>query len=96
MPLDEDAVSGQYAIGQIENALEKTPHGKRETIAKEISAFAKHLQKTYFSLKEGDTCPHCAKGRVQYITESFPYSTEHWWCENCNSTFKINFTPCGV
>jgi len=47
-------------------------------------------------LQLNDKCPNCIKnnmdkiGRLVYMYEYFPYSDEHLWCENCNSTYSLN------
>lgn len=39
----------------------------------------------------GDICPHCGKGKLVYVSGSFPYSEEYLWCKDCNSTFNIKY-----
>jgi len=34
------------------------------------------------------TCANCGKSEVEFMREVIPYSMEHFWCEECNSTFQ--------
>jgi len=46
-------------------------------------------------LQLNDKCPNCIKnnskkiGRLVYMYEHFPYSNEHLWCKECNSTYSL-------
>ena len=39
----------------------------------------------------GDICPQCNEDKLKYMYEYFPYTDEHLWCEECNSTFNIKY-----
>ena len=47
-------------------------------------------------LSVDDTCPHCFKCGLKYITADYPYSEEHLQCPYCDSTYpfwEINGAP---
>lgn len=44
-------------------------------------------------VKEGDECPHCKKGCLEFIrgTEhKLHYSTDHLMCNKCDSTYCLD------
>ncbi len=34
-------------------------------------------------------CPHCKEGELEYISGVEPWSTEHYQCNRCDSTYCI-------
>lgn len=44
--------------------------------------------KTHYPIIKSE-CPICLNGKIKYMTEQYPYSEEHLYCNNCNSTFNI-------
>jgi len=39
-------------------------------------------------MKENDICPHCNEGTVVLVKGTDPYTTDHYQCTLCDSTFN--------
>jgi len=37
-----------------------------------------------------DECTICKKGKLELVTENFPYTIDHLQCSNCDSTFNLS------
>lgn len=38
-------------------------------------------------------CPYCLQAEVEHVTANEPWSTEHWQCPDCDSTYIIDHDP---
>ena len=43
-------------------------------------------------MKEGDRCPHCYNGKLEYVLADEPYSEDHYQCSVCDSTYMVELT----
>lgn len=41
------------------------------------------------TFKEGDLCPWCSKGTLELCPEIEPWSSVHFICDQCDSTYDI-------
>ena len=37
-------------------------------------------------------CPHCGRGVLELVLENFPWTTDHWQCNCCDSTYNLEST----
>jgi len=60
-----------------------------------MNKFKELKPKAAWEPKEGDECPWCIEkkldppGTIEFIGEDFPWSTDHYQCSKCCSTFCI-------
>ena len=40
-------------------------------------------------LKEGDICPFCKEGKLEFVEEVDHWQTDHLMCSECDSTYCI-------
>jgi len=40
-------------------------------------------------IQQHDLCPECHKDKLRYAYANEPYTSEHLWCQKCNSTFTL-------
>jgi hypothetical protein len=39
---------------------------------------------------EVSRCLHCGEDTIEYAFEVSPWQTEHWICEECDSTYSLS------
>ncbi len=43
-------------------------------------------------VNDGDKCPHCKIGLIEFVNGYEPYNVDHLMCSKCDSTYVLDDT----